>query len=122
MKTTPATQFEPVGARSDQVPWTRRRTQAGATPVESETVTLKVKVVLGEPVPGETVPPWMVSVPQVLAWTGDANPVRDAVSQPASASASTSQERRSRLRAFGSELPSYWFARRYDLWLALPLT
>jgi hypothetical protein len=106
VKATPPTQFEPVGARSDQVPWTRTRTQAGAAPVVSETVTLKVKVVLGEPVPGETVPPVIVSVPQVLAWTGDANPVRDAVSQPARASAPTSHVRRSCRRPFGSKLPS----------------
>ena len=88
------------------MPRTRTRTHVGACPVESETVTAKVKVVLGVPVPGETVPPSMVSVPQVLASAGDANPVRDAVSQPARASAPTSQVRRPCLDPFGSELPS----------------
>jgi hypothetical protein len=74
----------------------------------SETVTANVKVVVGLPVPGETVPPAIVSDPHVRASAGDANPVKDAVSQPASASAPTSQVRRSRVRVFGSELPSYW--------------
>ena len=94
MKTTPPTQFDPVGARSDHVPWTRSRTQVGAAPVVSDTLTENVNVVLGVPVPGETVPPVIVNVPQVLAWTGDANPVRDAVSQPARASAPTIHVRR----------------------------
>jgi hypothetical protein len=62
--------------------------------------------VLGMPVPGETVPSSMVSVPQVLASTGDANPVRDAVKQPARANAPTSQRRRSFRVRFGSDLPS----------------
>ena len=106
MNTTPPVQSEPVGARSDHVPRTRSRTQVGAFPVVSETVTAKVKVVLGVPVPGETVPPSIVSVPQVLASAGDANPVRDAVSKPARASAPTSQVRRSCRDPFGSELPS----------------
>ena len=108
MKSTPAVQSEPVGARSDQVPWTLTRTHVGAAPVVSETVTANVKVVVGLPVPGETVPPEIVSDPQVRASAGDAKPVRDAVSQPASASAPTSQVRRSRRRVFGSKLPSYW--------------
>ena len=90
------------------MPWTLTRTQAGAVPVVSETVTANVKVVVGVPVPGETVPPVMVIDPQVRARAGDANPVRDAVSQPASASAPTSQVRRSRRLVFGSKLPSYW--------------
>ena len=94
MNVTPPAQFEPVGDRSDQMPRTRTRTQSGAVPVVSETRTEKVKVVLGVPVPGETVPFSIVSVPQVRATTGDANPVRDAVSQPARASAPTSQVRR----------------------------
>ena len=111
MKTTPPTQSDPVGARSDQLPWTRTRTQVGAIPVVSETVTANVKIVLGVPLPGETVPSSIVSVPHVLARAGDANPVRDAVSQPARATAPTSQVRRSRRRPFGSELPSYWSAR-----------
>ena len=93
------------------MPWTLTRTQVGAVPVVSETVTANVKVVVGMPVPGETVPPAIVSDPHVRASAGDANPVRDAVSQPASASAPTSQVRRSRRRVFGSELPSYWSAR-----------
>jgi hypothetical protein len=111
VKMTPPVQSDPVGARSDQLPWTRTRTQVGAVPVVSETVTAKVKVVLGVPVPGETVPSSMVSVPQVRARTGDAKPVRDAVNQPASAIAPTSQVRRSCRRPFGSELPSYLSAR-----------
>ena len=94
VKVTPPTQFDPVGARSDHVPRTRTRTQVGATPLVSETLTENVNVVLGVPDPGDTVPPSIVSVPQVLAWTGDANPVRDAVSQPARASAPTSHVRR----------------------------
>jgi hypothetical protein len=106
VKTTPPVQSDPVGARSDHVPRTRSRTQVGAFPVVSETVTANVKVVLGVPVPGETVPSSMVSVPQVLASAGDANPVRDAVIQPARASAPTSHMRRSCLDLFGSELPS----------------
>jgi hypothetical protein len=94
------------------VPWTLTRTQVGAVPVVSETVTAKVKVVVGVPVPGETVPPAMVIDPHVRASAGDANPVRDAVSQPASASAPTSQVRRSRRLLFGSKLPSYWSDRK----------
>ena len=112
MKSTPPVQSEPVGARSDQVPWTLTRTQIGGVPVVSETVTANVKVVVGVPVPGETVPPPIVKEPHVRASAGDANPVRDAVSQPASASAPTSQVRRSRRGPFGSKLPSYWSARR----------
>ena len=90
------------------MPWTLTRTQVGAVPVVSETVTANVKVVVGVPVPGETVPPATVIGPQVRANAGEANPIRDAVSQPASASAPTSQMRRSCRLAFGSKLPSYW--------------
>jgi hypothetical protein len=108
VKSTPPAQSEPVGARSDQVPWTLTRTQVGAVPVVSETVTANVKVVVGVPVPGETVPPAIVIGPQVRANAGDANPIRDVVSQPASANAPTSQVRRSRRLVFGSKLPSYW--------------
>jgi hypothetical protein len=54
----------------------------------------------------------MVIDPHVRASAGDANPVRDAVSQPASASAPTSQVRRSRRLVFGSKLPSYWSDRK----------
>jgi hypothetical protein len=111
VKVTPPTQFEPVGAMSDQMPRTRSRTQVGAVPVVSDTRTVNVKVVLGVPVPGETVPFSIVSVPQVRATTGDANPVRDAVSQPARASAPTSQVRRSCRRPFGSVRPSLWSVR-----------
>jgi hypothetical protein len=69
-------------------------------------VTANVKVVVGMPVPGETVPPAIVSDPHVRASAGDANPVKDAVSQAASASAPTNQVRRSCRRVFGSKLPS----------------
>ena len=94
------------------MPWTLTRTQVGGVPVVSETVTAKVNVVDGVPVPGETVPPAIVNDPQVRASAGDANPVRDAVSKPASASAPTSQVRRSRRLVFGSKLPSYWSDRK----------
>ncbi len=87
---------------ADQTPATRKRTQAGAAPVVSETVTWKANVEGVVPVPGETVPPSMVRVPHVRARTGDANPVRDAKRQPASANAPTSQERRSLRRPCGS--------------------
>ena len=58
VNSTPPVQSEPVGARPDQVLLTLDldRRSAGAPPV-SETVTANVKVVVGVPVPGETVPP-----------------------------------------------------------------
>jgi hypothetical protein len=78
-----------MAARSPQVPLTPTRTQAGATPVVSRTVTLKVKVVSVVPLPGEAVPSSTVIVPHVRAKTGVANPALDAANQIVSAMAPT---------------------------------
>jgi hypothetical protein len=92
-KTTPLAQVDPAGFMSLVTPCTVRRTQAGAVPLLSETVTWKVNVVDVVPLPGETVPLLTEIVPHVRASTGVARPVRDSVSQLVSAMAPTSHIR-----------------------------
>jgi hypothetical protein len=89
LKTTPALKFVPPGARSLELPLTWRRTHAGVAPVLSTTVRLNVKVVEGEPLPGETFPGPSVSVAQDFASTGEAKPTRDSAIQLVSAMAPT---------------------------------
>jgi hypothetical protein len=79
-----------VALRPLAVPFTSRRTQAGAAPVVSLKFTVKVNVVVVVPVPGETEPPAIVTVPQVRARTGAARANRDAISNPVRANAATS--------------------------------
>jgi hypothetical protein len=86
---TPALKSVPEAVRLLHPPLTRTRTHVGVLPDLSLTRTVNVKVVLGVPLAGDTVPPWTVIGPQDPARTGTAKPTSDAKKQVASAMAAT---------------------------------